>query len=181
MQPHDIAVGSGRGMHIGCQICQRHIDISSPALDRFCIECATHTPRRINRHYQVREAVIIERSVELVMVPTQGADKRVDAYRRKGRSERHHTIIQVRHKRISQIDGAASPADTRCLVAIKVDTCNHCRTVHLISRHQLLCVTRTHEGVRKLSVSTHHVGRVANKDHTTCLRTCHQREMQSHP
>ena len=121
-------------------------------------------PWAIDRNEQVAEAVIVERSVEIIVVPPRGADHRVHQHLLEQGTEPHHAAQHIRHICIGEIDSAARASDAARRAAIKVYTRNHRLAVQLVSLHQLLGIAGPAVQVWQGGVVRHqiHGGRVAD-------------------
>ena len=174
MQPHNVAVCQTRSGGVLSNI--RQIGSRIPRLGHTPlgdIEVgARPAPWAIDRYKQVAEAVVVERSVEIIVVPTRGADHRVHQHLLEQGTEPHHGAQHIGHIRIGEIDGAARAAIAARCAAIKVYTRNHRLAVQLVSLHQLLGIAGPAVQVWQGGVVRHqiHGGRVANKNYICAWR-----------
>ena len=168
VQSHDITTrhgccGGGRG-NIG----QTHVYVprinDTPLVT---IELApAPTIRAVRRYNQVAEAGVVERRIELVVIPAHGTDQRVDQHLLEHGAEAHHPGTHAGHVGVGQIDGASGTAHAARRTAVEVDTCNHRLSVQLAFIHQLLGITgrEIQAGQSEVAGCQIHVRRVTNED-----------------
>ena len=144
---------------------------------------APETPRAVESHYEIAQAVVEESCVELIVVPTlMHTGKRIYCYQLECCPKRYQSITQIRHIGIGQIDGATRTAGIDN-PAIKIDARNHGSALQFRGQYQLLRIARSRRDIRQIGCTVeNHVRRVAQWDNTCAWRLCRDlsRQQQRH-